>query len=261
MRALCKGTNMRRVLVAILLAGCMGVTGSSAFAQTKGKPDEGKSQPGQDKPSQDKPSQRKPAQKKPAPEATLKVGSEAPKLSVETWVKGDSVGKFEEGKVYVVEFWATWCPPCIEAIPHLSELQERHKQDGLTVIGVAGSERQKSQGGDDTRLKGVQQFVRGKGKQMNYTVAFDADRSMAAAWMVPAGKSGIPCSFVVGHDGKIAWIGNPHSESFESEIEKALAAANGKKKDDAGGQKKKQEGETDAEKRKKDQKAPFKKDK
>ncbi|MDR2697542.1 MAG: hypothetical protein LBB40_03590, partial [Holophagales bacterium] len=42
-------------------------------------------------------------------ETLLKVGSAAPALQVSRWVKGDGPSKFESGKVYVVEFWATWC--------------------------------------------------------------------------------------------------------------------------------------------------------
>ncbi|MFN9853729.1 MAG: TlpA family protein disulfide reductase [Planctomycetota bacterium] len=74
----------------------------------------------------------------------LTIGSDAPALDVEHWVqdgegKFGKVTKFEKGKVYVVEFWATWCPPCIKSIPHLTKLQKKHKN--IVVLGVAGSER------------------------------------------------------------------------------------------------------------------------
>ena len=58
--------------------------------------------------------------------AGLKVGDPAPPIKVGEWVKGDSVAGFEPGKVYVMEFWATWCPPCVAAIPHISELQAKY---------------------------------------------------------------------------------------------------------------------------------------
>src|SRR5262245_7970079 len=57
----------------------------------------------------------------------LTIGSPAPALKVDTWVKGDPVGGIEKGKVYVIEFWGTTCSPCIRCMPHLSDLQRRHK--------------------------------------------------------------------------------------------------------------------------------------
>src|SRR5437868_8519116 len=74
----------------------------------------------------------KPADK---PAITLKAGDKAPAIKADKWVKGDAVTGFEKGKVYVVEFWATWCGPCKESIPHLTALQKEHKD--VTIIGVA----------------------------------------------------------------------------------------------------------------------------
>src|SRR4051794_37880273 len=66
----------------------------------------------------------------------LRVGDPAPLLKVSKWLQGKEVKRYEPGKVYVVEFWATWCGPCIGAMPHLSNLQTEFKDRGLTVIGV-----------------------------------------------------------------------------------------------------------------------------
>ncbi len=160
------------------------------------------------------------------PEVTLKVGDKAPAVKVDKWVKGEAVSGFDSGKVYVVEFWATWCPPCIEAIPHMTELQKKHK--AVTFIGVAGSERQKGdKDAKDERLEKVEAFVKKQGDKMDYRVAFDGTRAMPEAWLRPAGKNGIPCAFVVDHEGKVAWIGNPLSEAdkMEETIEAALKKA------------------------------------
>ncbi len=135
-------------------------------------------------------------------------------------MKGEPVKAFEKGRVYVVEFWATWCGPCIQSIPHLTELQARYK-DKVAVIGVAASEEKTA--GSDQRLTKLQQFVRTRGEQMGYTVAFDGDRDMGRAWMEAARQGGIPCSFVVGHDGKIAYIGHPLG--MDAKLASAVAAA------------------------------------
>ena len=135
---------------------------------------------------------------------SLAIGDKAPTLSVEKWVKGSPVEKFEKGKVYVVEFWATWCPPCVASMPHLTELQKKHKEKGLTIIGTTtGDQRGNS-------LEAVEKMVKSKGdEKMGYTVAWDKADTTNKAYMEAAGQSGIPCSFVVNQDGLIAYIGHP----------------------------------------------------
>ncbi len=59
------------------------------------------------------------------------IGDKAPAMSVEEWLKGEPVNTFESGKVYLVEFWGTWCSPCIANIPHLSEIQKKYSGSQL----------------------------------------------------------------------------------------------------------------------------------
>ncbi|MCH8269599.1 MAG: redoxin family protein [Planctomycetes bacterium] len=145
----------------------------------------------------------------------LKVGDRAPKLSVDEWVKGAEFESFQKGKVYIVEFWATWCKPCIRSIPHLSEIQTEHADDGVVVLGVAGSERK----GRDHLFEWVEEDD--NGKKIAYNVAYDADRSMFETWMTAAGKGGIPTAFLIDRDGKIAYIGHP--SRLDKPLKKVLA--------------------------------------
>lgn len=137
--------------------------------------------------------------------AALTIGSPAPKLQVAKWVQGEPVGEFKPGTPYIVEFWATWCGPCRESIPHLNQIYEKFKDKGLVVIGQDVWEQNED---------GVAPFVKKMGDQMTYRVALD-DKSkeskgaMAVNWMEAAEQNGIPTAFVVNQQGKIAWIGHP----------------------------------------------------
>jgi thiol-disulfide isomerase/thioredoxin len=155
------------------------------------------------------PAGTEPGQKVPAAPAetkastTLGPGDAAPALKVEKWLKGDAVKKFEPGKAYIIEFWATWCGPCIASMPHLSQLQKEYKDKGLTIIGMTSQ---------DTRgntLDSAKKMVEAKGDGMGYTVAWDTGRQTNEAYMTAAKQGGIPCSFVIDKDSKIAYIGHP----------------------------------------------------
>jgi thiol-disulfide isomerase/thioredoxin len=132
---------------------------------------------------------------------TLKVGDKAPALSVQNWLKGQPVTSFEPGKTYVVEFWATWCHPCRDVIPHLTDLQTLFKDKGVTVVGISTNEQ--------NGLEDLSPFIEKMGSKMGYTVGFDGTGATENAWMRASGNTPIPTAFIVNKDGRIAWIGHP----------------------------------------------------
>ena len=143
----------------------------------------------------------------------LWVGDKAPALTVAQFVKGESVHGFEPGRVYVVEFWATWCGPCIRAMPHVTQLQKQHA-DTVTILGVNIWDTKPGET-QQARLQRVGEWVAKNTDRMGYTVAVSAvegeSEAMSEQWMRAAGRDGIPSAFIVDAKGRIAWMGNPTS--------------------------------------------------
>lgn len=145
----------------------------------------------------------------------LTVGMPAPPLKVDRWLQGDPVPAFEPGKVYVVEFWATWCGPCIAAMPHLSELATKLRPQGLQVIALSTVDEQ------GNTPEAVAQFVAERGQNFNFTFALSLTEATKAAYMDAADVHGLPASFVVDQTGKIAFIGHP--SDLDNVLPKVLA--------------------------------------
>src|SRR5438270_205078 len=70
------------------------------------------------------------------PPVSLKVGDPAPPLQVGKWLKAGPINQLDKGKIYVIECWATWCGPCIAAMPHVTQLQAKYKDKNVVVIGA-----------------------------------------------------------------------------------------------------------------------------
>lgn len=112
-----------------------------------------------------------------------------------------------KGKTVVLDFWATYCPPCLEEIPHLVALQEQHKD--LQIIGL-------HVGGEEDRPK-VPEFA--KKLKINYTLA-SPDEALTAALL--AGETAIPQTFVFNRQGKLIEKFTGYDESVKNGLEMAI---------------------------------------
>lgn len=133
-------------------------------------------------------------------------GAKAPAMKYSKWKKGTPIKSFEPGKTYVVEFWATWCGPCITSIPHITELAHKYKGK-VDFIGYSIWENARE---DATIEQQVDKFLTNMGDKMDYNVAMDDGRFMAENWMDASAQIGIPSAFII-QDQKVMWIGHPMS--------------------------------------------------
>ena len=157
-----------------------------------------------------------------APNPADLIGKPPPPLQVAKWVKGEPLTELAKGKVWVVDFWATWCGPCKAAIPHLTKLA--HEHDGkVEIVGISISEKQKDPT-DTAYVELVQQFVDKQGDRMGYRVAADTpDKKMHTTWFKPTGTGGIPTAYIVDQKGLVVWTGIGDPKTVTRIVEAVLA--------------------------------------
>ena len=135
--------------------------------------------------------------------AGLKVGDPAPATRPESMLQGEAVKDFKKGEVYVFECWASWCGPCVAAIPHLNDLHKKMSKKGVVITGVNVWEAER----DAASAQRAKDFLKSQGDKMSYRVAVGG-KAFIKDWLEAAEVNGIPHAFVVA-DGKLAWMGHP----------------------------------------------------
>lgn len=146
--------------------------------------------------------------------SSLRVGDPAPILAGVRWVTGEPVRYWKPGRVYVLDFWATWCAPCIGGFPHMRDLQRQYAGRGVTVIGVAVS--------PQPRAMSVDEFMRSRQGDVGFTIAEDIEAFAHRSFLGAAGIAGIPTVMVIDGKGRLAWVG---TGSPMPGLEDALARA------------------------------------
>jgi thiol-disulfide isomerase/thioredoxin len=143
-------------------------------------------------------------------QATVELvpGDNAPAIMASKWLRGGPIDRFAAGSVYVLDFWATWCKPCISTMPQMKALEDRHR-DSLVVIAMNVWEMKPDavSGFVTAHLKDMPSFVAmdsippGKEANLGLTVA---------AYLGTSDLYPIPRVYLIGKDGRVAWIGAPN---------------------------------------------------
>jgi len=132
-------------------------------------------------------------------------GKPMPPLDLAGWVNGEVITEQMKGKVVVVDFYATWCGPCMAAIPHNNELLKKYKDQDLLIVGVCTSS-----GGQEKMEEVV------KEKAIEYPTARDPKLNSEKAWRV----NYYPTYALVDRKGVVRVIGlqPPHVEELVNKL-------------------------------------------
>jgi cytochrome c biogenesis protein CcmG/thiol:disulfide interchange protein DsbE len=141
---------------------------------------------------------------KPPAKFSADLNATAPDFTLKDLSGGDISLADYRGKVVLLEFWATWCPPCKASVPALVKLEKKYEQKGFTVVGLAMDS-------DSDASEKVRQFS--ASSHINYPVIL-SDEATKKLYNVIS----IPTSFLIGRDGKIVDIYKGYSDEFENRI-------------------------------------------
>ncbi|MGQ9806582.1 MAG: TlpA family protein disulfide reductase [Chlorobiales bacterium] len=145
------------------------------------------------------------------PKPTAEAFSQAPLFTIQT-IDGKTLSLSDlRGKGVIVNFWATWCPPCRAEIPEMIKLQNKYGNQ-FTFIGIAINDQEEK----------VNAFVSQKG--INYPVAMDNGLSSLYGKLIQGGLESVPTSFVIDKHGKIldVMVGMADKAKFERAIQSAI---------------------------------------
>ncbi|MBX4996183.1 TlpA family protein disulfide reductase [Rhizobium lentis] len=137
--------------------------------------------------------------------SSLNLGSPAPPIKVQNWLRGDPLSNFQLGKIYVVEFFSTTCGYLGPELSDLAKLHKKFRDTRVEFIGIAASEEVAT--ADDARAQ-VDASITKSLPNTNIRMGFDHSGEMDEDWLKASLSFHVPKTFVVDRDGSIAFIGD-----------------------------------------------------
>ena len=144
------------------------------------------------------------------------AGDKAPQFSLDN-MKGEKVALADfAGKAVILDFWATWCPPCREEIPHFNELYTAYKDKGLVVLGISI---------DRGGKKAIEDFLKNNSVKYPILLGNNTISNVYQRFVPEAQRNAIPFTFIIDKKGEISqvWVGYTEKAEFEKAIKKLLA--------------------------------------
>jgi peroxiredoxin len=135
------------------------------------------------------------------------MGAPAPKFDLSS-VNGKGKVSMAQlnGKVVIVDFWATWCEPCRKSFPKLQELNVKYKASGMQLVGVS----------EDDDKSGIAEF--GTSLSADFPLVWDQDKGIAGKWS----PGSMPSTFIVDRTGVVRFVHRGYHDGEEVEIEKEV---------------------------------------
>jgi cytochrome c biogenesis protein CcmG/thiol:disulfide interchange protein DsbE len=129
-------------------------------------------------------------------------GKPAPPLKLKEWINSKALTLADlKGKIVVLDFWATWCGPCLAAVPHTNELMKKYADKGVVIIGVCA-------------VKGAEKMAATvKAKGIEYPVAIDDGGATGLAYRIDS----FPDYYIIDRKGNLRW-----GDMVNTDLEKAI---------------------------------------